>query len=242
MKTEKEFFALCLEFLKRSPIYQEFLKTPTSNDPRFNGVKHLHGIIVGHSRKLSPYPAACIVDSEEYSARMGGDMAQALSIFREINKREPTSEELIAESCKLAEAMTKNSLYIKVQIKSVRTAMETRAAIDDCVKAAKGMIIEDFRRDFLEQLGYPDFIKNVIFPKLTRYLGVYDLKVADVPWEKIAIFKGLKPADEKGYFQHPKNADEYYDEEEITRSINRDFANAKKIIANVERGDFPGDF
>ena len=241
-KTEKEFFALCLEFLKRSPIYQDFLQNPTSDDPQFRGVKHLHGIVVRHSRKLSPYPSARIVDSAEYAARMGGDMERALSIFRTINKKDPSPEELITESCKLAGAMGKNTVYIKVQVTSIRTAMETRAAIDDCVKIAKGMIVEDFRRDILEQLGYPDFTKNAIFPKLWRYLGVYDRKLTGEPWEKIAVFMGKKQSARKGCFEHPKEPDKDFDDLDLTREIRRDFTNAKKIISNVEGGIFPGDF
>ncbi len=153
MKTEKEFYALCLEYLRRSSIYQDFLKTPKSNDLRFKGVKYLHNLSLGRSTiTLSPHPAVRLIDAEEYAERFKADMEQALSIFREINKRDPSPEEMIAESCKLAGAMAKNSLYIKVQVGSIRTLTETREAIGECVKEVLVKIGKESRKDEPKEL------------------------------------------------------------------------------------------
>jgi hypothetical protein len=242
MKTEKEFFALCLEYLRRSPIYQEFLKTPTSNDDKFNGVKHLHNLIQNRSITLSPYPAARLINSVEYAERLKSDMAQALSMFREINKRDPSPEELIAASCELGAVMGKNTLYIKVQMKSVRTLTETREDIGDCVKKVLRKIGKESRKDFLKEISYPYITKKALLENLKRYIGVYDMKLAGEPWEKIAVFMGKKQSARKGCFEHPKEPDKDFDDLDLTREIRRDFTNAKKIISNVEGGVFPGDF
>ena len=161
MKTEKEFFALCLEFLKRSPLYLDFLQNPASNDSRFNGVRHLHNLSLGRSTiTLSPHPAARLIDPVEYAERLKSDMAQALSMFREINKRDPSPEELIAASCELGAVMGKNTLYIKVHVGNIRTLTETREAIGECVKEVLAKIGKESRKGFLKEISYPYITKK----------------------------------------------------------------------------------
>ena len=82
----------------------------------------------------------------------------------------------------------------------------------------------DFRyytRTYFKKVG------RIRYDELQRYLKIYDLKKTGMKWKD--IFKKTYP-------------DMTWDEQNTRRSIHTEYEKAKKIIKNVEKGDFPGRY
>jgi len=79
--------------------------------------------------------------------------------------------------------------------------------------------------------------------ELETYLNVYDLRTAGLSNDEVILKIGKKR--EKQAIKSDikfKNQENSINPENIRRNYRRCFANAKKIIKNLEKGEFPGKY
>ncbi len=172
--------------------------------------------------------------------------------FTQLPDEESTIEELsthIDEMMEIAYSSTRGRKSIKSTNKSLRVFIERpdlpyvylRINADtfttDDIKEIK-RIIRGKKENFIERrdggrLGmcyykkqYFKEVGRIRYDELQRYLKIYDLKITGMKWPD--IFK-------KTYPNKKWNEDN-------RRSILSEYGKAKKIVKNVENGDFPGKY
>jgi len=79
--------------------------------------------------------------------------------------------------------------------------------------------------------------------ELKRYLMVYDLRTAGLSTDEVILKIGSKREKQAIELKKKSKAEEDgFDPETINRNYRRCFAKAKKIIKNLEKGEFPGKY
>lgn len=252
MEKEKEVYRLWWECLKRNPDYKEFCEWVRKR--RINKElpipdkfrKENHG---GHTpaeamcfftfydvhansfdewwelheqRKMLNNPHPVVSDYAELIEREFDNCIESFKASHE--GREPSLQEFKEDFCQSLKRTAWFSFF-KVSITEDKSVIkkELDKMINSCKeKPHVKALIETRRNSYLKQDG-----KHVRIDELKTYLEVYDLKT-----------QGLKPKDI--IKKHNPNLDYKY--ESMQRLYRRYFEKAKKIIANVKHGLFPGKY
>ena len=114
-------------------------------------------------------------------------------------------------------------------------------AVKESWRAIKGMKMESTNKEKRPLENDPQESEKYLYRELHRYLKVYDYRKERFKFSEITDkiqkeFPKINPLED---------TDENYDHylpSNLERETKRDFEKAKKIICNVERGYFPGDF
>jgi len=106
------------------------------------------------------------------------------------------------------------------------------ANIDDLLAQIKAMV-EKQRKELMQSDEFGEFFPPRLYPtppirfdELKRYLTVYDLRKSQKKWKEVA--KIVYP---KGDWS-----------QSLERSLLMDLVKAKKVISNIEGGEFPGKY
>jgi hypothetical protein len=199
--------------------------------------------------RIKPDPEGKKPHIKDASREYSGDISFAYNIFRLRNNREPNEDELI-------DAFGVSMRHLS-DWGTVRIDVDLHAPMEELVREFRGYISQKRRerkaREFAMKIrgikGKPT--KGKLKDELQRYLDVYDLtnkglsieqivEKIGTPAQRESIKKKRQSAKERE--TSDKSKDHGYDSETVERMYRRDLEKAKRIIDNVGRGFFPGDY
>lgn len=157
---------------------------------------------------------------ENYSNLIESDVEQLISNLKRTNKREPNIYEL--KNVIVQFIKNSSTLYLKVELSNT-TMKNIKKRITEILKERKKII-----------KTIPSLMpnQNIRLEELERYLRIFDYRKDGLDYDKILSIEPHRKTT-----KNHENAEDY-----AKRAFKRDLQYAKKIIKNVEKGLFPGEY
>ena len=232
----KEIYTLWIEYLKRSRQYisvcehvdrnNSFLPLDSFPD-ELKDIKTLvtNYMIFGDIHKQTLEETLFKIDMwkevfsslsspvEDYSKRVEEDMNRLIRTFKNRHGREPNLDEFISDFLNFMRDCS--FAYLRLNLSGAKT---------DALKKGVALFLKE-RKKYIKKI--PSLLPStgIRVEELTRYLKIYDHRENGRAWKAIMEDEAFG---QKG--------------DDILRGLKRDVHKAKKIIRNVEKGVFPGNY
>jgi len=254
---DREIYNLWWEYLKRSVKYREFCNwwKHGGKEPLPDHLRQYHqsmwntytqfGDVNNESFEewwnveietqfpspYHPYYPESDKNMTDYKSVIGKDILKIHRKFKKEQGREPSIKELIHNLELYMTFWEKERLYLLVEFQHASKAELIEEFHDFLSDRMKEPHVTEVLRSIKGMKGISTIRKKPsTVEELERYLRVYDYRNEGLTYSEVAKAMWVITNDDDDYS---------YDTERI---IKRDLRNAKKIIANVENGYFPGQY